>query len=79
MLSKEASCQELKAEMENYKENNARKSSLLSSLRDRVQELEDESAALSASKTRTEITAHAAIKDNQELKRKVVELDEELQ
>nr|KAF6341014.1 coiled-coil domain containing 170 [Myotis myotis] len=79
MLSKEASCQELKAEMENYKENNARKASLLSSLRDRVQELEDESAALSASKMRTEITAHAAIKDNQELKRKVVELDEELQ
>ncbi|XP_014387631.1 PREDICTED: protein-glutamate O-methyltransferase isoform X1 [Myotis brandtii] len=78
MLSKEASCQELKAEMENYKENNARKASLLSSLRDRVQELEDESAALSASKMRTEITAHAAIKDNQELKRKVVELDEEL-
>lgn len=79
MLSKEASCQELKAEMENYKENNARKASLLSSLRDRVQELEDESTALSASKMRTEITAHAAIKDNQELKRKVVELDEELQ
>lgn len=79
MLSKEASCQELKAEMENYKENNARKASLLSSLRDRVQELEDELAALSASKMRTEITAHVAIKDNQELKRKVVELDEKLQ
>lgn len=79
MLSKEASCQELKAEMENYKENNARKASLLTSLRDRVQELEDESAALSASKMRTEITAHAAVKDSQELKRKVVELDEELQ
>lgn len=79
MLSKEASWQELKAEMENYKENNARKSSLLSSLRDRVQELEEELAALSASKMRTEITAHAAIKDNQELKRKVAELDEELQ
>ncbi|XP_036271393.1 coiled-coil domain-containing protein 170 isoform X2 [Pipistrellus kuhlii] len=79
MLSKEASWQELKAEMENYKENNARKSSLLSSLRDRVQELEEESAALSASKMRTEIMAHAAIKDNQELKKKVAELDEELQ
>lgn len=79
MLSKEASCQELKAEMENYKENNARKASLLSSLRGRVQELEDELAALSTSKMRTEITAHAAIKDNQELKRKAVELDEKLQ
>uniref|UniRef100_A0A8D2CTN6 Coiled-coil domain containing 170 n=1 Tax=Sciurus vulgaris TaxID=55149 RepID=A0A8D2CTN6_SCIVU len=79
MLSKEVSCQELKAEMENYKENNARKSSLLTSLRDRVQELEEESAALSASKIRTELTAHTAIKENQELMKKVVELEEKLQ
>ncbi|XP_053448393.1 damage-control phosphatase ARMT1 isoform X2 [Nycticebus coucang] len=79
MLSKEVSCQELKAEMESYKENSARKSSLLTSLRDRVQELEEESAALSNSKIRTEITAHSAIKDNQELKKKIVELDEKLQ
>ncbi|XP_045699596.1 coiled-coil domain-containing protein 170 [Phyllostomus hastatus] len=79
MFSKEVSCQELKAEMEKYKENNARKASLLASLRDRVQELEEELAVLSASKTRTEITAHAAVKENQELKKKVVELDEKLQ
>ncbi|XP_032194616.1 coiled-coil domain-containing protein 170 isoform X2 [Mustela erminea] len=79
MLSKEASCQELKAEMENYREDNARKSSLLTSLRDRVQELEEESAALTASKIRTEITAHTAITENQELKKKVAELDENLQ
>ncbi|XP_058591647.1 coiled-coil domain-containing protein 170 isoform X2 [Neofelis nebulosa] len=79
MLSKEASCQALKAEMENYKENHARKSSLLTSLRHRVQELEEESAALATSKIRTEITAHTAIKENQELKKKVAELDENLQ
>ncbi|KAM9059868.1 LOW QUALITY PROTEIN: coiled-coil domain-containing protein 170 [Megaptera novaeangliae] len=79
MLSKEVSCQELKAEMENYRENNARKSSLLTSLRDRVQELEEESVALSTSKIRTKITAQSAIKENQELKKKVVELDEKLQ
>ncbi|XP_047414410.1 coiled-coil domain-containing protein 170 isoform X1 [Sciurus carolinensis] len=79
MLSKEVSCQELKAEMENYKENNARKSSLLTSLRDRVQELEEESAALFASKIRTELTAHTAIKENQELMKKVAELEEKLQ
>lgn len=65
--------------MEHYKENNARKSSLLTSLRDRVQELEEESAALSTSKIRTEITAHTAIKENQELMRKVAQLEEELQ
>ncbi|XP_032958923.1 coiled-coil domain-containing protein 170 isoform X2 [Rhinolophus ferrumequinum] len=79
MLSKEVFCQELKAEMENYKENNARKSSLLTSLRDRVQELEEESATLSSSKIRAEITAHTAIKENQDLKKKVVALNEKLQ
>uniref|UniRef100_A0A673T9X9 Coiled-coil domain containing 170 n=1 Tax=Suricata suricatta TaxID=37032 RepID=A0A673T9X9_SURSU len=79
MLSKEASCQELKAEMENYKENNARKSSLLTSLRDRVQELEEESAALTTSKIRAEIIAHTIVKENQELKKKVAELEETFQ
>ncbi|XP_074189811.1 coiled-coil domain-containing protein 170 isoform X4 [Rhinolophus sinicus] len=79
MLSKEVFCQELKAEMENYKENNARKSSLLTSLRDRVQELEGESAMLSSFKIRADITAHTAIKENQELKKKVVALNEKLQ
>ncbi|XP_019494441.1 PREDICTED: coiled-coil domain-containing protein 170 isoform X2 [Hipposideros armiger] len=79
MLSKEVFCQELKAEMENYKENNARKASLLTSLRDRVQDLEEESAMLSSSKIRAEITAHTATKENQELKKKVVELNEKLQ
>lgn len=78
MLSKEVFCQELKAEMENYKENNARKSSLLTSLRDRVQELEEESATLSSFKIRADITAHTAIKENQELKKKVVALNEKL-
>uniref|UniRef100_G1T5L1 Coiled-coil domain containing 170 n=1 Tax=Oryctolagus cuniculus TaxID=9986 RepID=G1T5L1_RABIT len=75
MLSKEVSFKELKAEMESYKENNARKSSLLTSLRDRVQELEEESAALATSKIRTEITVQTTTKENQELKKKVVELN----
>ncbi|XP_006874420.1 PREDICTED: coiled-coil domain-containing protein 170 [Chrysochloris asiatica] len=79
MLSKEVSCQELKAEMESYKESNARKSSLLSSLRDRVQELEGERTALSTSKMRTEITAHTTIKENQGLKMKLTALEEKLQ
>lgn len=79
MLSKEVCCQELKAEVENYKEHSARKSSLLVSLRGRVQELQEESAALSTSRIRTEMTAHAAMKENQELMKKVLELDEKLQ
>ncbi|XP_048210251.1 coiled-coil domain-containing protein 170 [Perognathus longimembris pacificus] len=79
MLSKEVCCQELKAEMESYKENNARKSSLVASLRDRVHELEEDLAALSTSKSRTEITAQAAIKESQRLMKKVTELGEQLQ
>lgn len=79
MLSKEVCCQELKAEMENYKENSARKSSLLVSLRGRVQELQEESAALSTSRLRTEMSAHTTMKENQELMKKVLDLDEKLQ
>ncbi|XP_075410334.1 coiled-coil domain-containing protein 170 [Tenrec ecaudatus] len=79
MLSKEVSCQELKVEMESYKEDNARKSSLLSSLRDRVREVEDELAALSSSKIRTDTAAHAALRESQGLKKKVIALEENLQ
>ncbi|ERE86064.1 coiled-coil domain-containing protein C6orf97-like protein [Cricetulus griseus] len=79
LLSKEVCCQELKAEVESYKENSARKSSLLISLRSRIQELQEESAALSASKIRTETSAHTTMKENQELMKKVLELDEKLQ
>ncbi|EDL03584.1 mCG115097 [Mus musculus] len=79
MLSKEACCQELKAEMESYKESSARKSSLLTSLRGRMEELQEESAAVSASKSRAEASVHAMMKENQELMKKVLELDEKLQ
>lgn len=65
--------------MESYKENSARKSSLLVSLRGRIQELQEESAAFSASKIRAEASAHAMMKENQELMKKVLELDEKLQ
>ncbi|XP_074165640.1 coiled-coil domain-containing protein 170 [Sminthopsis crassicaudata] len=78
MFSKEVSCQELKAEMESYKENNARQSSLLMSLRDRVQEIEKESTALATSKMRTEKTANAATQENQELKKKITDLETKL-
>ncbi|KAM4866082.1 coiled-coil domain-containing protein 170 [Thomomys bottae] len=79
MLAKEVCCQELKAEMENYKENNARKSSLVTSLRNRVHELEEELAALCTSKSRIESTAQTAIKESQRLMKKVTELGEQLQ
>ncbi|XP_038618212.1 coiled-coil domain-containing protein 170 [Tachyglossus aculeatus] len=78
MVSKEVFCQELKTKMESYKENNARQSSLLVSLRERVQEMEEESAVLATSKMRSEKIAHAALQENQELKKKILELEAKL-
>lgn len=66
-------------EMESYKESSARKSALLTSLRGRMEELQEESAAVSASKSRAEASVHAMMKENQELMKKVLELDEKLQ
>ncbi|XP_014375967.1 coiled-coil domain-containing protein 170 isoform X3 [Alligator sinensis] len=71
MASKEASFQELKAEVESYKENNARQSSLLTSLQNRVQEAEEESNVLATSKKQTDLTAQAVFQENWELKEKI--------
>ncbi|CAM4646467.1 unnamed protein product [Lepidochelys kempii] len=71
MVSKEVSLQELKAEVESYKENNARQSSLLLSLQNRVQEMEEESGVLVASKKQTDLTAQVLLQENWELKEKI--------
>nr|XP_005301455.1 coiled-coil domain-containing protein 170 isoform X1 [Chrysemys picta bellii] len=71
MVSKEVSLQELKAEVESYKENNARQSSLLLSLQNRVQEMEEESGVLATSKKQTDLTAHVLLQENWELKEKI--------
>ncbi|KAM9382163.1 coiled-coil domain-containing protein 170 [Phaethornis superciliosus] len=68
MVSREASFQELKAEAESYKENNARQMSRLLSLQTRIQEMEEEACALATSKNQAELTAQAAFKENWELK-----------
>ncbi|XP_037750930.1 coiled-coil domain-containing protein 170 isoform X2 [Chelonia mydas] len=71
MVSKEVSLQELKAEVESYKENNARQSSLLLSLQNRVQEMEEESGVLVTSKKQTDLTAQVLLQENWELKEKI--------
>uniref|UniRef100_A0A8C3BGE3 Coiled-coil domain containing 170 n=1 Tax=Cairina moschata TaxID=8855 RepID=A0A8C3BGE3_CAIMO len=78
MVSKEASFQELKAEAEHYKENNARQASLLLSLQTRVRETEEESSMLATSKKQAELTAQAASKENCELKEKLHEQNAKL-
>ncbi|XP_035394836.1 coiled-coil domain-containing protein 170-like isoform X4 [Cygnus atratus] len=78
MVSKEAFFQELKAEAESYKENNARQASLLLSLQTRVRETEEESSVLATSKKQAELTAQAAFKENCELKEKLHEQNAKL-
>ncbi|KAL2306407.1 hypothetical protein Nmel_004325 [Mimus melanotis] len=73
MISKEASFQELKAEAESYKENNARLMSRLLSLQTRIQEMEEELCVLAASKNQAELTAQVAYKENLELKEELNE------
>ncbi|XP_071596677.1 coiled-coil domain-containing protein 170-like isoform X3 [Heliangelus exortis] len=68
MVSRETSFQELKAEAESYKENNARQMSRLLSLQTRIQEMEEEACALATSKNQAELAAQAAFKENWELK-----------
>ncbi|XP_017677481.1 PREDICTED: coiled-coil domain-containing protein 170 isoform X6 [Lepidothrix coronata] len=68
IISNEASFQELKAEAESYKENNARQKSRLLSLQTRIQEMEEELYVLATSKNQAELTAQVAYKENWELK-----------
>ncbi|XP_065692055.2 coiled-coil domain-containing protein 170 isoform X1 [Patagioenas fasciata] len=73
IVSKEASFQELKAEAESYKENNARQMSRLLSLQIRIQEMEEEARVLTSSTKQAEVTAQAVSKENWELKEKLHE------
>ncbi|KAJ7400750.1 coiled-coil domain-containing protein 170 [Pitangus sulphuratus] len=68
IISKEASFQELKAEAESYKENNARQMSRLLCLQTRIREMEEELCVLATSENQAELRAQVAYKENQELK-----------
>ncbi|NWI37943.1 CC170 protein, partial [Picathartes gymnocephalus] len=78
MISKEASFQELKAEAESCKENNARQMSRLLSLQTQIQEMEKELCVLATSKNQAELTAQVAYKENLELKEELHEKNAKL-
>ncbi|XP_054674774.1 damage-control phosphatase ARMT1 isoform X1 [Grus americana] len=78
MVSKEASFQELKAEAESYKENNARQMSRLLFLQTRIQEIEEEARVLTTSKNQADLTAQVAFKENWELKEELHEQNAKL-
>ncbi|XP_073413783.1 coiled-coil domain-containing protein 170 [Dendrobates tinctorius] len=78
LSSKDLCVQELKAEVESYRENNARQSSLITSLRARLQETEEDSGVLANSKTRAELTLKGIIQENQGLKERLQEMESKL-
>ncbi|KAK1160590.1 coiled-coil domain-containing protein 170-like [Acipenser oxyrinchus oxyrinchus] len=71
---KEASMEQMKAELENYKENSARQASLIMSLRDHVKGTE----TLSATKSQADTSLRALQRENWELKESVTELKDRL-
>ncbi|XP_053565242.1 coiled-coil domain-containing protein 170 [Bombina bombina] len=78
LSAKELSLHELKAEVENYKENNARQSSMISSLRARIKETEEESGLLASSKSRADLAVQTVLQENQDVKEKVRDLEARL-
>ncbi|XP_058847945.1 coiled-coil domain-containing protein 170-like isoform X2 [Acipenser ruthenus] len=71
---KGASMEQMKAELENYKENSARQASLIMSLRDHVKGTE----TLSATKSQADTSLRALQRENRELKERVTELKDRL-
>ncbi|KAM9061982.1 coiled-coil domain-containing protein 170 [Sarcophilus harrisii] len=78
LLTKETSLQEMKSELENYKENNAIQSSQILSLKDHIRDLEE----INASATRIKSLKNASIqnleKGNWDLSERVAELESRL-
>ncbi|XP_048344623.1 coiled-coil domain-containing protein 170 isoform X2 [Sphaerodactylus townsendi] len=73
LVSKEVSIQELKAEIEHYKENDARQSSLLFSMQNRFQDIERESDTIAISKKQADLKVEAVLQENLELKKAICE------
>ncbi|KAL7987680.1 hypothetical protein Chor_006599 [Crotalus horridus] len=76
--SQEVAIQEFKAEIGGYKENDARQSSLLSSMQHKFQELEKESGTIAVSKHQAELKSQAILQENLELKEKIHEQEEQI-
>ncbi|XP_060096885.1 coiled-coil domain-containing protein 170 isoform X2 [Heteronotia binoei] len=77
-ISKDVSIQELKAEVESYKENEARQSSLLFSMQSRIQEIEKESGTIAISKKQAELKVETVLQENLELKKAICEQEGEI-
>ncbi|XP_013406676.1 coiled-coil domain-containing protein 170 [Lingula anatina] len=76
--SKDDKIKEIRKEVEKYKENDARLSSLVQSLRDRLHEAESQSGSLEAAAGRCEVTISSLQKENREAQDRIVELESRL-
>ncbi|XP_036398067.1 coiled-coil domain-containing protein 170 [Megalops cyprinoides] len=79
LASREAAVQELREELEGYKETSARQGSVVSSLRERVRDAEQEIGALTSAKSRLDTTMQALTAENQELRGRGLELESQSQ
>ncbi|XP_044517940.1 coiled-coil domain-containing protein 170-like [Gracilinanus agilis] len=78
ILTKESSLQEMKFELENYKENNARQSSQILSLKDHIRDLEEINASATRIKTLKNASIQNLEKGNWDLSERVAELESRL-
>ncbi|XP_069494322.1 coiled-coil domain-containing protein 170-like [Ambystoma mexicanum] len=75
MATKEGSLLEMKSQLENYKENNARQASHIHSLKDRMTELEEAAASASHTKPHLQAGLDTFQRGNRELNDRVAELE----
>nr|XP_008166491.1 coiled-coil domain-containing protein 170-like [Chrysemys picta bellii] len=78
LVTKEASLQEMKSELEIYKENNARQSSKIQTLKAQVKELEEIATSVTSVKSQSGAYIYTLKRKNQELSERVSELEKHL-
>uniref|UniRef100_A0A8C0H216 Uncharacterized protein n=1 Tax=Chelonoidis abingdonii TaxID=106734 RepID=A0A8C0H216_CHEAB len=78
LVTKEASLQEVKSEMEIYRENNARQSSKIQTLKAQVKELEEIATSVTSVKSQSGAYIYTLERKNHELSERVSELEKHL-
>ncbi|XP_053880920.1 coiled-coil domain-containing protein 170-like [Malaclemys terrapin pileata] len=78
LVTKEASLQEMKSELEIYEENNARQSSKIQTLKAQVKELEEIATSVTSVKSQSGAYIYTLKRKNQELSERVSELEKHL-
>ncbi|KAM4690492.1 coiled-coil domain-containing protein 170-like [Rhinophrynus dorsalis] len=75
LSTKETLVREMKRDLDNYKENNARQLSQIQSLKDRIKELEQMSLSINSGKVETDAEIYSFRRENKELNERIRELE----